>query len=270
MFTRHAMYTKTKTLWSFRHFITSNIVRDFKSRYANSLLGGAWTLLTPLAQIIIYTVIFSKIMHARVPGIDNTFSYGIYLCSGIIVWSFFTELVQRGQTLFLDQATLIKKINFPKTALPIILLGQATLNLCTLCGLFLLFLILIDAFPGWALVSFIPVLGTTAIVGLGVGISLAVLNVFFRDVAQLMNIVLQFWFWLTPIVYPVDMLPDYLSSLIQLNPLFGVIECSHQIFVEHITPQWLLVLWPGLFGLMSCLTALSLYRRQLNDMIDEL
>jgi lipopolysaccharide transport system permease protein len=264
------MYAKTKTLWSFRHFIISNIVRDFKSRYANSLLGGAWTLLTPLAQIIIYTVIFSKVMQARIAGIDNTFGYGIYLCSGIIVWSFFTELVQRGQTLFLDQAALIKKINFPKTALPIILLGQATLSLFTLCGLFLLFLLLIGAFPGWALVGFIPVLGTTAIVGLGVGISLAVLNVFFRDVAQLMNIVLQFWFWFTPIVYPMEMLPDYASGFIQLNPLFGVIESSHQIFVEHVMPEWFLVSWPGLFGLISCLTALSLYRRQLTDMIDEL
>ena len=104
-------------IWNYRGFILGSVKREFQLKYRNSLLGAAWTVLNPLAMILVYTVIFSQVMHNRLPGNPNQYSFSIYLCSGLLTWSFFSEIVGRSQTVFLEHANLIKKINFPNTKL---------------------------------------------------------------------------------------------------------------------------------------------------------
>ena len=82
------------------------------------MLGAAWTVLSPLAMILVYTVIFSQVMHSRLPGSTSTFAYSIYLCAGILTWGLFAEIIARAQTMFLEHANLIKKISFPRICLP--------------------------------------------------------------------------------------------------------------------------------------------------------
>ena len=95
-----------KALWNYRGFISGSVKREFQSKYRNSLLGALWTVLNPLAMIVVYTVIFSEVMKARLPGVDSVFGYSIYLCAGILTWGFFAELVGRSQTVFIDNANL--------------------------------------------------------------------------------------------------------------------------------------------------------------------
>ena len=110
-----------KSLWAYRGFILGSVKREFQLKYRNSLLGAAWTVLNPLAMIVVYTVIFSEVMRARLPGVGGTYAYSIYLCAGILTWGLFAEIVGRCQTMFIENANLLKKISFPRMCLPVII-----------------------------------------------------------------------------------------------------------------------------------------------------
>ena len=97
-----------RALWAYRGFIRGSIQREFQAKYRNSLLGAAWTILNPLATILVYTVIFAEVMRSRLPGVENTFGYSIYLCAGVLTWGYFAEIVGRSQTVFIDSANLLK------------------------------------------------------------------------------------------------------------------------------------------------------------------
>ena len=112
-----------KSVWNFRGFILGSVKREYQLRYRGTMLGIAWTVLQPLAMIFVYTVIFSQVMRAKLPGVEGSFSYSIYLCAGIITWGLFTEIIQRSQSVFLDNANLIKKLSFPRLTLPIIVVA---------------------------------------------------------------------------------------------------------------------------------------------------
>lgn len=111
--------TQIKAIWSYRGFIWGSVQREFQSRYRNSLLGSFWAILTPLATILIYTLIFSRLMQVRLPGMNDTLAYSIYLCAGILTWGLFAEIIGRCQTVFLENANMIKKLTFPYTSRPI-------------------------------------------------------------------------------------------------------------------------------------------------------
>ena len=116
-------------IWAYRGFLLGSVRREFESRYRNSLLGAAWTVINPLTMIVVYTVIFSRIMQAKLPGVDSAFGYSIYLCVGVLTWGLFTEIVSRLQSVFLENANLLKKISFPRFCLPVIVVLNALVPL---------------------------------------------------------------------------------------------------------------------------------------------
>ncbi|WP_346417494.1 ABC transporter permease, partial [Listeria welshimeri] len=138
-------------------------------------------------------------------------------------WGLFAEITTRAQNVFLEQANLIKKISFPRICLPIIVVANAIVNFTIIFALFLAFLLVTGHFPGWVLLAMLPVLAVQVAFAIGLGMILGVLNVFFRDVGQFFAIFVQFWFWLTPIVYPASILPAPVQGLLAYNPLAGVI-----------------------------------------------
>lgn len=258
------------TLWFYRGFVLSSVKRDFQSRYRNSLLGPLWPMLQPLAMILIYTLVFSQIMRARLPGLDDGLAYGVYICAGILTWGLFSEVTTRCLSMFLDNANLLKKLSFPKLCLPLIVLLGALLNLAITLSLFLLVLLVMGRFPGEAVLALPLLIGVQLIFAIGLGMILAVLNVFFRDVGQLFAIVLQFWFWLTPIVYPLDILPLALQPWLALNPMTGLMQSYQNLFLYDAWPQWSALLPIGLSGLGCCLLATLLFRAKSADMLDEI
>jgi len=259
-----------KALWAYRGFVAGSVKREFQTKYRNSLLGGAWNIINPLAMIVVYTVIFAQVMQAKLPGVDNTFAYSIYLCAGVLTWGLFAELVGRSQTMFLDNANLLKKISFPRNTLPIIVVANAGLNFVIVFGLFLAFLAVSGNFPGWVVVAIVPVLVLQIAFAMGLGMVLGVLNVFFRDVGQFFGIFLTFWFWLTPIVYPVSILPDAIKPYMYINPMAPVMAAYQGILVNHQWPQWE-SLWPiTLLACALCLLGLHLFKKNAGEMVDEL
>ena len=259
-----------RALWAYRGFILGSVKREFQSKYRNSLLGAAWTIINPLAMIIVYTVIFSQIMRAKLPGVDSTFAYSIYLCAGILTWGLFAEIVGRAQNTFLENANLLKKLSFPRLCLPVVVVANAGLNFVIIFGLFTVFLVLSGNFPGLPYLAVVPVLAVLIIFAIGLGITLGVLNVFFRDVGQFFGIFLQFWFWLTPIVYPASILPEKLQWLMNLNPMARLIAAFQVILVNGQWPNWY-SLWPVVvLATLLCVIGFGLFRRHAGEMVDEL
>jgi lipopolysaccharide transport system permease protein len=259
-----------RALWGYRGFIVGSVLREFQSKYRNSLLGVVWVLLNPLAQIIVYTVIFSQLMQARLPGVDSSFAYSIYLCAGVLTWGLFSEIVGRAQNVFLENSNLLKKLSFPRLCLPIVVVTNASLNFAIIFGLFTAFLLLSGNFPGLPYLALFPVFVILVAFAIGMGITLGVLNVFFRDIGHFFSIFLQFWFWLTPIVYPKNILPEKLIPFIDLNPMTGLINAFQTILVNKQWPNWN-SLWPvALLAIILCALGVSLFRRRAGEMVDEL
>lgn len=258
------------TLWNYRGFILGNVKREFQLKYRNSLLGAAWTFINPLAMILVYTVVFAQVMRAKLPGVDSTFAYSIYLCAGVLTWGLFAEVTGRSISMFLDNANLLKKLNFPRLCLPVTVVLSASLNFSIVFGLFTAFLVISGNFPGWPILAMLPVLIIQIALAVGVGITLGTLNVFFRDVGQLFSIVLQFWFWLTPIVYSPNVLPQQIRPLMALNPMSHLIGAYQTILVHAKWPDWQTI-WPvGVLAALLCLFGLRLFRRHAGELVDEL
>lgn len=259
-----------KPLWAYRGFILGSVRREFQSKYRNSLLGAAWTVIQPLAMIVVYTVIFSQVMKARLPGVDTTFAYSIYLCAGVITWGLFAEITGRAQNIFLEHANLLKKLSFPRLCLPTVVVLNAGLNFAIVFALFSAFLLITDNFPGWAYIALIPLLAIQVVFAIGLGITLGVLNVFFRDVGQLFGVALQFWFWLTPIVYPVTILPESLRSLMDFNPMAGLVAGYQAILVNGQWPHWQSLWLVTVLSILLCALGIRLFRKRAGEMVDEL
>jgi lipopolysaccharide transport system permease protein len=257
-------------VWAYRGFVLGSIRRDFETRYRNSVLGAAWMVLNPLAMILVYTVIFSQVMRGRLPGVDGGFAYSIYLCAGLLTWGLFAEQVSRGTTVFVEQANLLKKLSFPRACLPVIVTGTALVNFSIVALLFLGFLLMVGRWPGWVALAALPVLAIQVCLGLGLGLVLGVFHVFFRDVGQAMGIVLSFWFWLTPIVYPASILPEAVLRALRFNPFWPLAQAYQGLFVHGTVPPWSALLAPALLALGLCILGVWLFRRHSADMVDEL
>jgi lipopolysaccharide transport system permease protein len=259
-----------RALWQYRGFMLGMVGREFRARYVNSLLGGAWAVLNPLVIIAIYTIIFSGVMRARLPGADDHLAYSLYLCAGLLPWMYFAELVTRSQTVFLEHATLLRNVSFPRISLPAILVLTSTVNFLIIFGIFLGFLLVTGRFPGWRILAFFPLLALQQAFALGLGILLGTVNVFFRDVAQLVAVALQLWFWFTPIVYSIASLPEWARQLFELNPLFRLVSAYQGIIVQGQWPQWSSLTGHLLLAAVVLVIAFVTFSRLSGEMVDEI
>ncbi|TPM49925.1 ABC transporter permease [Mesorhizobium sp. B2-2-3] len=259
-----------RSLWQYRHFIMSSIRGDLKGRFVRSRLGGLWFILHPLAQAVIFSIVLSEVLKARLPDTDSPAAYPIYLLSGMAAWTLFSEILMRSMTVFIEQAPVMKKIAFPRLCLPVIVGGTALINhLLLLIALFIIFIFL-GHIPGRALVLLPIGIILIAAIGFGLGVILGVMNVFIRDVAQIMMIVLQLWYWLTPIVYPANVLPEEYSFILRLNPITPIVALYQDalLFNKWPSPEGLIM--PAVLGFVSMAFAMIFFRRASPELVDVL
>jgi lipopolysaccharide transport system permease protein len=258
---------------AYRGFIRASVAREIQSQYQGSLLGAAWIFIGPIALLTIHTVIFSNILRNRVPGVDSAFSYSIYLCAGLLPWLYFSDSVTRLVGTFVAQAGLIKKARFPRICLPLISLGVSTFNFAVIAALFAFYLLVTRQFPGWVLVTAVPALLVQVLLALGFGVFLAIVNVFYRDVAQIVGVVFQFLFWLTPIVYPLSVLPEWVRRMIGLNPMAVLVEHYQTVVLHARVPSedaFVRLAYVALVAVAGLWLALKIHRDLGGEMADEL
>ncbi|WP_447926420.1 ABC transporter permease [Vreelandella sp. EE27] len=227
--------------WQQRHLPLIILLtrQELVDRHKGSALGRVWTLLSPLINILVFVLIFSAIMGARLEGFGaevDRFSYSIYLISGILAWTAFAKSLSTITNLFVERAGMITKINTSLAALPLsVLLAEVVVYLISMV-FFGIFLLLIG-FPiswHWLLIPF--VLGLQLAFTYALGLSLAILAVYLKDIREAVAVFLPVWFWLTPIVYVEDIIPEKAMSLIKMNPMFQFIDAYRELILYQRLP----------------------------------
>lgn len=259
-----------RNLWAYRHLVTSLVRRDFELRSARSLWGHAWLVIQPAIQVAIYMVIFAEVLRAKLPGAQDPMAYALHVTAGLVSWNYMAEIVQRSQSLFLDHANLLKTIQFPRSTLPVVVLFSATINFALIGSVFVIALVISGHWPGWLMVAALPLLVVQALLAIALGVLTGTVNVFFRDVGQAVTVALQFWFWLTPIVYPLAILPERLQNALAWNPMLHVVGGYQRIVVEGIPPTWTPVGAVAATGLVLGVLAWWTFRTLSPDLVDEL
>lgn len=222
----------------------------------------------PLAQVTVYALILSSILAAKLPGIDNTYAYAIYLSAGMLAWTLFTEILSRSVTLFVDNANLLKKLAFPKLTLPLIVTGTALINgvLLLVCTLGVFFLL--GHTVGWVIVWLPLLFVLTILLALSLGTLLGIFNVFIRDIGQIVPIVIQFWFWLTPVVYVPSIIPQRYREYLAYNPVTPLVQGFQNILVFNRPPEFESLAAVGALSVIIGAIAILLYRKASPEMVD--
>src|SRR3990167_4743341 len=250
-------------LWNYRGFILASVKREFQAQYCKSILGATWIVMNPLYMVVLYTSIFSHVMQTD----TSNFSYTIYVASGLLTWNLFIDFLNKTETVYLNYANIIRKLYFPHLCLPIIVLIMVWINFSVSFGIFSGYLIVTGAFPGWCYVALIPILILQTFFALGLGNILGILNVFFRDTGKMMVVLLQVWFWMTPIVYVAENLPASMQRIIRLNPMTEIIGAYQTILVKHQWPVWH-ALWYSIITItLLSLILMLLYRRTMSEIL---
>lgn len=213
--------------------------QDLVDRYAGSILGAAWTFIMPLVNILIFTLIFSRIMGMRLGelGVElGQYSYSVYLVIGVLAWNLFANTLSRVTHVFHDQAAIIGKVNVSLFSLPLfILLSELTVYLIA-NGFFLIFLLSIGFDFTWHWLWWPVILVVQQTLAYAVGIILATLSVFIRDIKQFVGVLTQIWFWMTPIVYVITILPEKWKLLFLFNPFFHIVNALRNALMLHSHP----------------------------------
>jgi len=256
--------------WRYRYFILSSIRNDFKTQFARSKFGGLWLIINPLAQVAIYALILSNILAAKLPGITDKYAYAMYLMAGLLAWTLFSEIITRCLNLFIAQGNLMKKMQFPRIALPAIVLGSCLFNNLLLFLSMLAVFVLLGHHFSVMMLWIVPLSLVVAMLAMGVGLILGVMNVFMRDIGQVVPIVLQMLFWFTPIVYPVTIIPESYRHFLELNPVYSLVNGYQQVLVYNATPAFEGVLIVSGIALSLVLLGLFMFRRASAEMVDVL
>jgi len=258
-------------LWRYRGFVLSSVWREFSGRYRESLLGVLWSIAQPLAMILIFILVFQGLVRPTMTGHgQDPYAFTIYLCAGVISWNLFAEMLARMTRVFIDHGNLIKKSNFPRICLPTIVALSTTLQFVIVLALYLVYLIVIGHWPGWALLGVVPLLALQLAFTLALGVLLGTMNVFLRDVGQLVAVVLQFWFWLTPIVYTPEALPESLRRWLPLNPVQPLVAGYQRIFLDQSLPDFHSLLPLMIGSLLLLWLAARFFVSHVGELVDEL
>ena len=264
------MFGMFRGLWQYRHFVLSSIRNEMVSRFTRSKLGGLWMIINPLSQVLIYALILSNVLAAKLPGIDNQYAYAIYLMAGLLAWTLFSEIAGRCLNLFIEQGNLMKKMSFPRITLPTIVVGSCLLNNILLFISMLGIFALLGHEFSLVMLWLIPLTLIVIVFAMGTGLILGVMNVFLRDIGQVVPIILQTLFWFTPIVYPITIIPEVYRHWLNLNPIYPLTNAYQQIIVYGNSPQWESLINIVIITLLLAGLSLFLFRRASAEMVDVL
>ena len=215
-----------RSIYQNKFMIRSMVVRDMRSRYVGSYLGIFWSFIHPLVQLSIYYFVFSVVIKIKLGPEYGGTNFAFWLVSGLLPWLFFTDVVTRSPSAILDQSNLITKMVFPSQILPFAHLVAAMVNHLIAVVIFIAFLLLFGYELSFQVLFILPILLGMSIFALGIAWTLSALNVFLRDIGQIVGVFVQIWFFATPIIYPPHLVPDNLVKelLHGLNPMFHAIQ----------------------------------------------
>ena len=209
-----------KELYAYRELLYFLIWRDIKVRYKQTALGAAWAIIQPFFTMLVFSLFFGRLAKMQSDGLP----YPVFAYAALVPWTFFAQGLSQASDSLVGSANLIRKVYFPRLAIPVGTVAGGVVDFALAFGVLLLMMFYYGVRPGWQIV-WLPLLLLLALVtALGVGLWLSALNVKFRDVKYVVPFVTQFWMFLTPIAYPSSLLPEVWRPVYALNPMVGVVE----------------------------------------------
>jgi len=246
------------------------VTRDFKARYVGSAFGFLWSFVLPIWQLLLFTFVFAGVMKIRLAEGATSGSFALFVFSGLLPWTALHEGVMRGTTAITDNAALVSKLRFPARLLIATVVLTALVHEAIAGGVFAGYLALSGQLSWATLPALLVAIPLQAALTLGLGLALATVHVFFRDLAQAVGMVLFGWFYLTPVVYPLPMVPGRMRAVVAVNPLTTLVGMYRWALLGDPPPS------AGAFALLVvvCLLLLFagavLFRRFEPGFVDEL
>lgn len=214
-----------KNLIAYRYLLYNLTLREIKSRYKQSVLGYFWIILNPFFQMLVMTFVFSYVLRIPAPG---NIPYNLFLYAGLLPWTLFVTSVTSGTTSLVENQALIKKIYFPREIIVVATAIAKIYDFLLASLIFVIFLIYYQV-SITTLILFLPLILLIQIFfSLGISFFLAAGNLFYRDVQYAINLVFLAWFYLTPILYPVELAPQKARFIFQLNPMAVLINAQRR------------------------------------------
>jgi ABC-type polysaccharide/polyol phosphate export permease len=259
-----------RVLLAHRRTIGAFVRRDIRARYVTSVMGVWWAVVQPLALLALYTFVFSYVLGLRFGGTASEAGFAVYLFCGMLPWLAFAEGVSRSATVILDQASLIKKVVFPSEILPAYVVTSALVTELVALAVFAAGVSLVDRRLGWPLLLLPLVVALQFIFTMGLAWALSSLNVFLRDVGQVLGLVMTCWMFLTPVFYPAELVPARARWLLELNPMYHVVQAYRDVVLERQPPGWASLAALTAIALGTFVLGHWLFRRSKHAFVDVL
>lgn len=258
------MIKEIKEIYNYKQMLVNIVRKDLRSRYKGSFLGFLWTFVNPLLQLIIYSIVFPYLLRS------NQENYPMFLFVALLPWIFFSSSLQGSTTSIVGSANLVKKIYFPRAILPLSVVSTNLMNY--IYGLIIVFpALLLTGVNLTFHVFWLPIVLLVAFIfTLGLSLILSSLYVKFRDLEHIVGILVMVWFYLTPIVYSVDIFPANIVEIIGYNPMVSVINSFRDILLYGQSPDWASLTYAFLIGVIVLLVGIIIFRKFEKTFAEEL
>jgi len=252
------------SVWNKRSIIWDFAVTDLKLRYRNSVLGFAWTILEPLLILTVLYVVFTNIFESTIEH------YPLYLLLGLIMWNMAVRGTQIGINSTLSRGPILTQINIPTEIPPISASITALFMLCFEMIVFAMFMIAFQIIPTWTLIILPFIIGLEFLLVLGLALPLSVVNIKFRDMQFIWGIIIHAGFFLTPIFYSLDILPEKIQAIIVFNPMVQILNIARDVTIYGELPSIEEFGIPVLMTFLIFTIGYGIYKKASNRIIEEL
>lgn len=265
------------TVWSYRTWIGNLARRELTAKHKRSVLGWTWSLINPASTLAIYTVVFGVFLRIEPPfaGNGETKSFALFLFIGLIIWNFFNAIVNGSMSSLEAAGGMLSKVYFPPES-PAIANLLASLVQVTIESVIAIIVLIVLANVSWTFVFLVPIVALMGVFALGVGLFVSVYNIMYRDVSYLVGIFMQILFYATPIIYPINLVPEDMSGIParwiveNVNPLTSFVSAARESLYLLQVPS------PAEWAVMAGWSAAALaigwwtFNRRAADLIEEL
>jgi lipopolysaccharide transport system permease protein len=220
-----------KDLYQYRELLKTNIQKEIRGKYKGAWLGVFWSYLNPLLMLLVYSVVFSKILRIDIPN------YTMFLFTALIPWTFFTATISQGSDSVVSNGNILKKVFFPREIIPISVVTSSVVNFLISCLIMVFFIFVTGLGVSWYMLLFPVVLFVQYILLLGIVFIISAITVYIRDLQHIIGVILLAMFYGTPIVYSTDMVPDSMRLLISINPMTSIINAYRDVLFYKQMPD---------------------------------
>ena len=244
-----------KNLYNYRELLKTSVKKEVRSKYKNSILGVVWSFLNPLLQIMVYAIIFSLILK------NKQEHYAVFLCAGIIPWTFFSVAINKSAFAIIENGNIIKKVYFPREIIPISVVIAETINFLISTIIILGFVIIGGIGITKYLLLYPIILIAQYLVIISISFVVSSICVYFRDLQHFIGIILQLLFYATPIVYSQDSIPFVYQWILNINPMTYIINAYRDIFYYQKSVEVIPIIVLIFIGIVACFGGYKIFNK---------